>query len=180
MMERHNRKSHLAPQLSPSTQAFLRKEATASPSRESLASTASTATAKTPTSSEIPIANDDQRPLPTSTSEPPMSSRITDVNGNGGIYPEQPAAYDTPSYPPRTSSSLSQTSGRSRPTGSYDGYPGYPSDGGSFNHTLPIRPAPPTGPLPERPRSKYGNASTPRPSTANGPQYPYSENPQQK
>lgn len=173
MLEKHNRKSHLAPQLSPATQALLKGETTASPSRESTNSTVSTA--KTPTSSEIPIANDNQRTPATSNSEPPMSSRITDFN-NGSIYPEQPTIYDNPSYPPRTSSSLSQSSNRSKAGTNQDHY-NYPSDSGGFNHTLPIRPAPPTGPLPRRPSSQ-NTASTPKSVTANGPSYQYPESSQ--
>ena len=173
MMERHNRKSHLAPQLSPSTQALLRGETTASPSRESAVLAAS----KTPTSSEIPIANGDERPMPTSTSEPPMSSRITDVNG-AGMYPEQTPVYDRPGFPPRTSSSLGQPSSRSRETGGYDSYAGgYPPESGGFNQTLPIRPAPPSGPLPQPPNSQLGSVTTPRP-VANGSSYNYGDSSQ--
>jgi mitogen-activated protein kinase kinase len=69
MMERHNRRSHLAPQLSPATQAMLRGEDTPShPS--SLGATSD----KTPTVGEIPISSgatnggDGTRPFPTRTS----------------------------------------------------------------------------------------------------------------
>ena len=174
MLEKHNRKSHLAPQLSPATQALLKGDNTASPSRESADPTSAT---RTPTSSEIPIANDNHRTFSTSTSEPPMSARIVDVNG-GGIYPEHTPAYDTPNYPPRTSSSLSQSSSRSRAgTAQQDAYAGYPSESSGFNHTLPIRPAPPTGPLPRRPdSSNYNKTTTPNSIAANGSAYPYHEN----
>lgn len=53
MMERHNRKSHLAPQLSPSTRAMLRGEDT--PSQSS--SMSSGVNEQTPTSGEIPISS---------------------------------------------------------------------------------------------------------------------------
>ena len=172
MMERHNRKSHLAPQLSPSTQALLRGEGVASPSRESAASTASAS--KTPTSSEVPIVKEEPAPILTSNSEPPMSSRITDVNGSG-MYPEQPAIYDSPGYPPRTSSSSGQSSSRARAAGAYDGYPNYAPESGGFNQTLPIRPAPPSGPLPQPPGSAYGNAATPRSTSTNGSNYAYGD-----
>ena len=172
MMERHNRKSHLAPQLSPSTQALLRSDSVVSPSRESATSTASTS--KTPTSSEIPIAKEESAPISTTISEPPMASRITDVNG-GGIYPEQTAMYDNPVYPPRTSSSTGQSSSRSRVNGGYDSFANYPAESGGFNHTLPIRPAPPSGPLPQPPDSAYGSATTPRSTTTNGSNYSYGE-----
>ena len=168
MLEKHNRKSHLAPQLSPATQALLKGSNTASPSLEYTDSTASTTKTptKTPTSSEIPIANDNNRAPQTATSEPPMSSRITDFHGS--LYPEQTLMYDTPNYPPRTSSSMSHTSNRSRPSASHDSYGGYPPESGAFNQTLPIRPAPPTGPLPRRPSSSQPH---PNPVTANGTSY---------
>ena len=173
MMERHNRKSHLAPQLSPSTQALLRGESTASPSRESPSTTS-----KTPTSSDIPIANGQQSSMPTSTSDPPVSSRIIDVNG-AGMYHEQTGMYDRQGYPPRTSSSLSQSTSRSRDTGAYDSYATtYPSENGGFNQTLPIRPAPPSGPLPQPPSSQYGSSTTPRP-VVNGSPFNYGDGSQQ-
>ncbi|KXT08367.1 hypothetical protein AC579_1051 [Pseudocercospora musae] len=53
MMERHNRKSHLAPQLSPSTRALLRGEET--PSQTSSSSNLSQ---QTPTVGDIPISSD--------------------------------------------------------------------------------------------------------------------------
>lgn len=53
MMERHNRKSHLVQPLSPNTQALLRGEETP----VSLASMASSATDRTPTSADIPISS---------------------------------------------------------------------------------------------------------------------------
>lgn len=70
MMERHNRKSHLAPQLSPSTRALLRGEDT--PSQAS----SSSLSEQTPTVGEIPIssassasaANGTPRPFPVRTS----------------------------------------------------------------------------------------------------------------
>ncbi|KAL9100767.1 MAG: hypothetical protein Q9163_003899 [Psora crenata] len=170
MMERHNRKSHLAPQLSPSTQALLRGETSASPSKESAAS----ATSKTPTSSDIPIVNDDRRPMPTSSSEPPLTSRQTESKG-AEVYPDQSASYDRQAYPPRTSSSTGQISGRSRDAGVYDAYAAeYPPENGGFNHTLPIRSGPPTGPLPQPPASQYGSSATPR-AVPNGSAYNYGD-----
>ena len=172
MMERHNRKSHLAPQLSPSTQALLRSDSLASPSRESATSTASTS--KTPSSSEIPIAKEESAPISTTTSEPSMASRITDVNG-GGIYPEQTAVFDNLVYPLPTSSSTGQSSSRSRVPGGYDSYASYSGESGVFNHMLPIRPAPPSRPLPPPPDSAYGSATTPRSTTTNGSNYSHGE-----
>lgn len=189
MMERHNRKSHLAPQLSPSTQALLRgdlgsssSEKTSStshpltsPSRDS---TPATQSSRTPTSSDIPLA---KAPSPkpqsgpqTSTSEPPMSSRITDVNGSTS-YHEQAAIYEN-GYPPRTSSSLGAQQPRSSQRTGYDNssYAGYsvPPDngnsGGGFMNNLPIRPAPPSGPLPPPPPGSSREARTPRATPGSG------------
>ena len=173
MMEKHKRKSHLAPQLSPATQGLLRGEPAASP-RESASVASAT---KTPTSSEIPAVSDEHRPLPTSTSEPPMSSRITDVNGAGAFPQETPAMYDNQAYghPPRTSSSLSQSSSLQKALNHYDNFPNHPQESSGFNHTLPIRPAPPAGPLPQPPGSSYGKGTTPRSSATNGSAYQYGE-----
>lgn len=198
MMERHNRKSHLAPQLSPSTQALLRgdfgsssSEKTSStsnpltsPSRDS---TPATQSSRTPTSSDIPLAKaPSPKPQPgpqTSTSEPPMSSRITDVNGSTS-YHEQAAMYEN-GYPPRTSSSLGAQQPRpSQRTGydnsSYAGYsvpPDNGNNGGGFMNSLPIRPAPPNGPLPPPPpASSSREARTPRATPGSGnSNHPYSD-----
>ncbi|KAK4963464.1 MAP kinase kinase (MEK) [Elasticomyces elasticus] len=58
LMEKHNRKSHLAPMLSPATQALLRGEetpGTANTMKSSGSSKTSSSTLPTPTSGEIPI-----------------------------------------------------------------------------------------------------------------------------
>lgn len=146
MMERHNRKSHLAPQLSPSTQALLRGETTASPSRESSASTAS----KTPTTGDTSVAEEDGK-----AAQIPDSSRIYSPAVSGGMYPNQ-------AFPPRKSSTFSQATTR---VPSVDGAPSYVGsdhrdsasgdyrDSANFT-TLPIRPAP-TGPLPAPPGPNF-------------------------
>ena len=151
-MERHNRKSHLAPQLSPSTQALLRGENVASPSKESSAS-------KTPTSGEIPIAGDDMKPSPPSDAPAtPAISRAmsTDVNGAGNYHPPS-TVFDRPIFPPRTSSSSTVLPLRPRESDSFitaGVLHNRPKDTDNLNITsvLPIRPAPPpSGPLPPPP-----------------------------
>ena len=162
MLEKHNRKSHLAPQLSPSTKALLRDgsgstTSASSPSKDS----------RTPTSAEIPIASDEGRalspPLPTSIrhniskqqQSDPLNARqgpgettpsydTADVNGSIGMQPyDEPPQQPRPAFPPRTSSSTAM-SGHSRAGGS----------SGMQTTTLPIRPAPPpSGPLPPPPSS---------------------------
>lgn len=182
MMEKHNRKSHLAPQLSPSTQALLRGESQPSPSKDSTPSAPSTAT-KTPTSGMIPIVDDDTRT--TSTPEVAASQRrpSNDINGTG-MYHSQTPAFERQGFPPRTSSNLSGPStGRSRDGDTFSptsGLPSHPKDSGNFNSTttLPIRPAPPpSGPLPPPPTSSY-RSSTSKRSVPNGTSYAFGENQQ--
>ncbi|KAI9881554.1 MAG: MAP kinase kinase (MEK) [Pleopsidium flavum] len=166
MLVRHNRKSHLAPQLSPSTQALLRDGSSSTTSNSS-----NSKDSKTPTSAEIPIGSEDLKasppPLPMSvrqninqqqlqdplyarpaTAELASSYDPSDLNGSGNIqqYPE--SRHTRPSYPPRTSSS-SAVSDHSRGGGSF-----------GVTTTLPIRPAPPpSGPLPTPPSSSLGGRS---------------------
>ena len=179
MMEKHNRKSHLAPKLSPSTQALLRGESQQSPSRDSAPSAPSTAT-KTPTSGIIPIAEDDARSTPSADLFTAQRITSSDINGTG-MYQSHNAAFDRQGFPPRTSSNLSgPSSGRSKdgdalsPIGNLLSHP---KDGGNFNSitTLPIRPAPPSGPLPPPPSGSYRNSSSKRP-IPNGSPYSYGDN----
>ncbi len=181
MMEKHNRKSHLAPKLSPSTQALLRGESQPSPSKDSTPSAPSTAT-KTPTSGIIPIAEDDMRATPTSDVYAAQRTPSTDVNGTG-MYQSQSSAFDRQGFPPRTSSNLSgPSSGRSKdgdalsPNSSLSSHS---RQSGNFNPimTLPIRPAPPSGPLPPPPGASFRNSTSKRPM-ANGTPYSYGENQQ--
>ena len=192
MMERHNRKSHLAPQLSPSTQALLRGESVPSP-KESSASTVS----RTPTSGEIPIADEEIKASPRS--EQPALQRVIPAEINGtGMYPSQSSAFDRQGFPPRTSSTTGPLSSRSREGESFSpksGLPSHPRDSGNFNPhprdsgnfnphprdsgnfnpttTLPIRPAPPpSGPLPPPPSANFRGQ---RPVT-NGSPYSYGDN----
>lgn len=166
-MERHNRKSHLAPQLSPSTQALLRGDSVSSPSKESAAS-------KTPTSGEIPIAGDGVKHSPAS--EQPTVSRVysADVNGTG-LYAAQFSNFDRQAFPPRTSSTFPRDSRlRDQDVHAASNYTqSRPKENEAFN--LPIRPAPPpSGPLPQPPTStlRYPN---PRRQGANGLSYASNE-----
>lgn len=184
MMERHNRKSHLAPQLSPSTQALLRGESAPSP-KESTVSTVS----RTPTSGEIPIADEEAKASPRS--EQPVIQRVIPAEVNGtGMYPSQSSAFDRQAFPPRKSSTTGPISSRSREGENFSpksGLPSHPRDSGNFNPysrdsgnfnpttTLPIRPAPPpSGPLPPPPSANFRGQ---RPVT-NGSPYSYGDNQQ--
>lgn len=170
MMERHNRKSHLAPQLSPSTQAVLRGEPTVSPSKELSASTVS----QNPTSGDIPIGGEDIKTSPSD--ELPTVERAVSADLNStGMYPTHSAAFDRQGYAPRTSSSAQQPRVLSRGA-EFNGpssLPNNPRDSESYK--LPIRPAPPpSGPLPQPPGSNLKNSNAPRPIT-NSSSYGYAD-----
>ena len=183
MMERHNRKSHLAPQLSPSTQALLRGESVPSPKDSAVPMVS-----RTPTSGEIPIADEEIKPSPRS--EQPTVQRVimTEINGTG-MYPSQSSGFDRQGFPPRTSSTTGPPTSRSREGESFSpkGLPSHPRDSGNFNPhsresgavnpttTLPIRPAPPpSGPLPPPPGANFRGQRPPN----NGSPYPYGDNQQ--
>ena len=165
MMERHNRKSHLAPQLSPSTQSLLRGDSISSPSKESSAS-------KTPTSGEIPIAGDDVKTSLPSDTVAVQRALPTDING-AGLYSSQSSNFARQAFPPRTSSSSGASLSRSRENDGISTPPALqfrPKDNDSFN--LPIRPAPPpSGPLPSPPNPSFRNSTSRRQGT-NGNGYP--------
>lgn len=166
MMERHNRKSHLAPQLSPSTQALLRGETAVSPGIQSSAST----TSKTPTSGDIPIA--EEHPRPNATSDPAPAQ--VDLNGTG-MYQSRNTSFDRSGFPPRSSSNFAQPSSRPRES---DGFSASSSSrfpvresSGFASTTLPIRNAgPPSGALPQPPDTAFKN-TTSRQSTTNNSTY---------
>ena len=141
LMEKHNRKSHLAPQLSPSTQALLRGEDTPA---SSLTDTTNT---RTPTSGDIPIGSGDS-----------LNTDVNNLMRSNGItsspQPPQPPVLPQmanlslhPVHPPRTSSANAIPGiGRLVSTGSVPGAVQTPT-------SAPLRPAPPPGPLPAPPGS---------------------------
>ena len=149
-MEKHNRKSHLAPQLSPSTKALLRGE-------DNLSSIQESSNAKTPTSGDIPIVgcesgNDSFGHLMISapTNGASSSPQLQQGQQQGsGMIPQMANLSLHQGHPPRTSSA-NAIPNMSR--GSLSGS----SLGGGMNPpttTLPMRPAPPPGPLPAPPGS---------------------------
>lgn len=191
MMERHNRKSHLAPQLSPSTQALLRGEGVSSPSKESSA-------LKTPTSGEIPIVGGDDMKASSALDMCAVQRALPiEINGTN-MYPTPPSSYERPLFPPRTSSSSAVQTNRSRESEIFNSVPTQirsrdtdninvttvsqtrPRDTDTYSTTvLPIRPAPPpTGPLPAPPGSTGFRASMLRRQATNGLAYPNGEQPQ--
>lgn len=127
MMERHNRKSHLAPALSPRTKNMLRGEDTPSTLNSSITpsiATPNTANTITPTSGDIPISTPGTNGYPTP---------ITATTGR-------------PSFPMRTSSAQQVPAKEQKPA-AYEvdtsrNTPGYLQK----PMTLPIRQAPPPTP----------------------------------
>lgn len=177
MMERHNRKSHLAPQLSPSTQSLLRGDSVVSPSKESSAS-------RTPTSGEIPIAGGDMKPPPLETPAV-QRSNPTDIEGSIiSAFSTPVTSYERPFFPPRTSSNPVVHSVRSRDSETFNNiatslrHRSKEIDGFSSTTVIPIRPAPPpSGPLPPPPSASLRNSASRRQVT-NGLSYANSEIPQ--
>ncbi|KAH0566516.1 hypothetical protein GP486_000097 [Trichoglossum hirsutum] len=144
LMEKHNRISHLAPQLTPSTQSLLRD------SKES-PSTAGTNNTATPTSGEILIVGE-VKAYPTSS-----GSRKTPPNGSiGGLAPHS-------GHPPRTSSTSTLPSqARAFPSTRELPIRELPIRGSSSRTTESVPPAPPpVGPLPPPP-GLNGRAIAPR------------------
>lgn len=111
-MERNNRKSHLAPLLSPATQELLRGDDSPTGDYQDMS--------QTPTSGDIPVGGSDIR----STVISPREQIINTIN-----------SARTPKV----------NGGMSRP-------------GGAGVHTLPMRPAPPGGPLPPPPVPRKENS----------------------
>lgn len=135
-MERDNRKSHLAPQLSPSTQDLLRSSD--SPTFQSQPEERGS---HTPTSGEIPIVGAGII-SPRDRDQPPVQSRSPPRNGYGSSRP-----------------AVSAHPGLGSRTNSIPKIPGYPesagpSSAGGSTFSLPVRPAPPGGPLPPPPPRK--------------------------
>ncbi|KAL5353815.1 MAP kinase kinase (MEK) [Pseudogymnoascus australis] len=150
LMEKHNRRSHLAPQLSPATQELLRSSdapttspPTTSSSIPSSLPTSSSSLSTTSSSGDIPISTDPRSAI---------SPREQVVNTINGIR--------SPTKPPPpipTSAGIGRT-----PQGSGQQSPYMPRKamspeveqggfGGGHSHVLPIRNAPPGGPLPAPP-----------------------------
>lgn len=129
LMERDNRKSHLAPQLSPSTQELLRSSDSPTYSNQ----TSDERGINTPTSGEIPI-------------------------GGAGIISPRDQYGSRQSHSPPRNGYGSRTPATAYPslgsrTASYPDVPG-PVSSSAATFSLPHRPAPPGGPLPPPPPRK--------------------------
>ncbi|KAI1332725.1 kinase-like domain-containing protein [Xylariaceae sp. FL0255] len=136
LMEKDNRKSHLAPQLSPATQELLR-------SSDSPSLPTETSSLYTPTYGEIPIVGEVASPRD---HYGQVASRSPTRNGAGSLGRSGGTSVH-PGLGQRsaTSSSIPKVS---TPDMSH------PASAGVGTFTLPVRPAPPGGPLPPPPPRK--------------------------
>lgn len=144
-MERDNRKSHLAPQLSPSTQDLLRSKDSPDPAVDDRA-------LETPTSGEIPIVGAIMSPRDqyssVSNRSPTRSERGAGSTGRSGGPPVHPG------LGPRgatTNSIPKMMPPPPPPPGRHSPSPSAGSINKQTSFALPLRPPPP-GPLPPPPR----------------------------
>jgi len=142
-MEKDNRKSHLAPMLSPATQELLR-------STDSPAFHGDDRTLQTPTSGEIPIVGAHNLVSPRD-QHGSISSRSPTWNGGALSLGRAGGQAVHPGLGQRvaTTSSIPQVAGGHLAT-DYAG----PASASMATFALPVRPAPPTGPLPPSPSRK--------------------------
>lgn len=137
LMERDNRKSHLAPQLSPATRELL--NSSDSPTFHSNSNTTDDRPYDTPTSGEIPIVG---------------SGIISPRHDYGQPQNRSPTRNGLPSGRSTGSghAGMSQRMASSNSAGSQPA--DYPKSAGAGTFSLPVRPAPPGGPLPPPPPRK--------------------------
>ncbi|KAL7623335.1 MAP kinase kinase (MEK) [Parahypoxylon ruwenzoriense] len=137
LMEKDNRKSHLVPQLSPATRELLRSSESPTYQNDSNA-------AYTPTSGDIPIAGAIASPRD---HQGQAQNRSPTRNGVGSLG-RTAGSVVHPGLGPRTSTSSSIH----KTTAADVSHSGSAGTGTTF--TLPVRPAPPGGPLPPPPPRK--------------------------
>ncbi|TAQ90192.1 hypothetical protein B7494_g1456 [Chlorociboria aeruginascens] len=149
LIEKDNRKSHLAPQLSPATRQALRGE-------EDSPKIVDDPSLRTPTSGDIPIGGSDVRSGITS---PQNNDSFRSPTKNGSINPSRPSGSLHPGLPPRvvTTNSIPKITtidspDLTTPNGSSS------ANAATFaTTTLPMRPAP-SGALPPPPPPKKENS----------------------
>ncbi|TVY84008.1 Dual specificity protein kinase FUZ7 [Lachnellula suecica] len=151
LIERDNRKSHLAPQLSPSTQQLLRS----GDSPTTAAPESSEYSLPTPTSGDIPIGGADVRSALTSP-QYAEHGRSPTKNGSMSLGRSSGAAAHAsvhPGLPPRnqTTTSVPRLSNINAPDHNGSNGPSSANAATFSSTTLPMRPAPPVGPLPPPP-----------------------------
>lgn len=146
LIERDNRKSHLAPQLSPSTQQLLRSGDSPTTTTDS-----GEYSLPTPTSGDIPIGQADARSTLTS---PQYTDNGRSPTKNGSVsLGRASGASAHPGLPPRnqTTNSVPRLTTMNAPDRAGGNGPSS-ANAATFNTTaLPMRPAPPAGPLPPPP-----------------------------
>lgn len=152
LIEKDNRKSHLAPQLSPSTQQLLRS--VDSPTAL-YATNSPDYSLPTPTSGDIPIGGGDVRSAVTS---PQYGERSPTKIGSSSLGRASGAPYH-PGLPPRgtTTNSVPKVTTLSASEHAAANGPSSASAVTFTATTLPMRPAPPAGPLPPPPVPKKEN-----------------------
>ena len=149
LLERHNRKSHLAPQLSPSTQELLRGDSE-SPI------TAPSSSQPTPTNGDSSVSNPNSSD-PRSLMNPPRDREreqiINTINGsrpqmkaNSSIGRSGGANFHPGLGRITATNSIPQVQQVETPIERASS-----ATATTFSHSLPIRPAPPAGPLPPPP-----------------------------
>ena len=160
LIERDNRKSHLAPQLSPATQQLLRSgdSPTVGAGIGNYSANSPDYSLPTPTSGDIPIGGGDIRSAITSPQYNDQSSTRSPIkNGSSSLGRAAGAAYH-PGLPPRGTTTnsvpkLTTLNASAEPSG--------PSSANAATFapvSLPMRPAPPAGPLPPPPVPKKENS----------------------
>jgi mitogen-activated protein kinase kinase len=159
LIERDNRKSHLAPQLSPATQQSLRSGD--SPIVGPSSSSSPDYSLPTPTSGDIPIGGGDVRSVITSPqyNEPISNSRSPTKNGTSSLGRASGAPFH-PGLPPRvsTTNSAPKLTTLNTPDHTQASGPSSANAATFTTTTLPMRPAPPAGPLPPPPVPKKENS----------------------
>ncbi|KAF4631223.1 hypothetical protein G7Y89_g6907 [Cudoniella acicularis] len=152
LMEKDNRKSHLAPQLSPSTQQLLRGGDSAE-SPTVVPSDSTDYSLATPTSGDIPIGGADVRSAIASP-QYVEHGRSPTKNGSMSLGRASGAAIH-PGLPPRvsTTNSIPRVTTLNGPDHNTASGPSS-ANAATFNTTLAMRPAPPAGPLPPPPVPK--------------------------
>lgn len=156
LIEKDNRKSHLAPQLSPSTQQLLRSgDSPTGP----CASNSPDYSLPTPTSGDIPIGGGDVR---SSVTSPHRGDRSPTRNGSSNLGRASGASsHAHPGLPPRvsTTNSIPRLTTLNAPDYSLNG-PSSATAVSFSSTTLPMRPAPPAGPLPPPPVPRKENGES--------------------
>lgn len=143
LMERDNRKSHLAPQLSPTTQDLLKSSETPNDGNN----------AYTPTSGEIPIAGAIASPRDYHThsqNRSPTRNGGHSVHSSHGGHGSIGRAAGSNVHPGM--GQRAATAGTIPKASTPDLT--HPSSGSTATFSLPVRPAPPGGPLPPAPPRK--------------------------